>query len=107
MKKASIIARKAIVFATGKAITLLGIVVSLNSCLMKYGSPPPQPPKYWSDREPEMVKIRAQAAEQLDALPADDARLQEIEERLDVIRRLKHRYGGSEEIAKITREKIK
>lgn len=55
MKKASIIARKAIVFATGKAITLLGIVVSLNSCLMKYGSPPPQPPKYWSDREPEMV----------------------------------------------------
>lgn len=55
MKKTGIIARKIIIFATGKTIALLGIVASLNSCLMKYGSPPPQPPKYWSDREPEMV----------------------------------------------------
>ena len=55
MKKARFIVSKAIVFATGKAIALLGIVVSLNSCLMKYGSPPPQPPEYWSDQEPEMT----------------------------------------------------
>lgn len=63
MKKASIIARKAIVFATGKAITLLGIVVSLNSCLMKYGSPPPQPPQYWSDQAPEMTNPLSKNAE--------------------------------------------
>lgn len=55
MKKTGNIARKAIIFATGKTIALLGIVASLNSCLMKYGSPPPQPPEYWSDQEPEMV----------------------------------------------------
>ncbi|MBP5254342.1 MAG: DNA repair protein RecN [Lachnospiraceae bacterium] len=59
------------------------------------------------DLESLQQEIRAQAAEQLDALPADDARLQEIEDRLDVIRRLKHRYGGSEERILETLETLK
>ena len=55
MKKPQLLIRKAVLFTTSKAIALLGIVAALNGCLVKYGSPPPQPPEYWSDQEPEMT----------------------------------------------------
>jgi len=57
MKKPQLLLRKAVLLAVGKALALCGIIITFDGCFpVAYGpGPPPQPPKYWSDREPEMV----------------------------------------------------
>ena len=60
MKNLSLIVRKIIYLAAGKALTLLGIVASLSACLVKYGPGPDTGPYYWSDHAPEQqVGIRS------------------------------------------------
>ena len=57
MKKIQRTTREAILYLTGKALALCGIIITFDGCFpVAYGpGPPPQPPKYWSDQAPEQV----------------------------------------------------
>ena len=55
MKKIQRTTREAILYLTGKALTLCGIAAALSSCLVKYGPGPNPKPDYWSDQAPEVV----------------------------------------------------
>ena len=57
MKKPQLLLRKVVLKAAGKALALCGIILTFDGCFpVAYGpGPPPQPPKYWSDQEPEMT----------------------------------------------------
>ena len=57
MKKPQLLLRKVVLKAAGKALALCGIINTCDGCFpVAYGpGPPPQPPQYWSDQEPEMT----------------------------------------------------
>ena len=57
MKKPQLLLRKAVLLAAGKALALFGVIITCDGCFpVAYGpGPPPQPPQYWSDQEPEMT----------------------------------------------------
>lgn len=57
MKKLQLLLRKVVLKAAGKALALCGIILSFDGCFpVAYGpGPPPQPPEYWSDQEPELT----------------------------------------------------
>ncbi|MBO7546420.1 MAG: hypothetical protein J6T19_06945 [Paludibacteraceae bacterium] len=57
MKKPQLLLRKVVLKATGKALALFGVIITFDGCFpVAYGpGPPPQPPQYWSDQEPEMT----------------------------------------------------
>jgi len=55
MKKIQRTTREAILYLTGKALTLCGVAAALSSCLVKYGPGPTPKPDYWADQAPEQV----------------------------------------------------
>ena len=57
MKKPQLLFRKVVLKAAGKALALFGVIITCDGCFpVAYGpGPPPQPPQYWSDQEPEMT----------------------------------------------------
>lgn len=57
MKKPQLLLRKVVLKAAGKALALCGIILTFDGCFpVAYGpGPPPQPPEYWSDQEPELT----------------------------------------------------
>ena len=55
MKKIQRTTREAILYLTGKALTLCGIATALSSCVLMYGPGPNPKPDYWSDQAPEVV----------------------------------------------------
>lgn len=55
MKKIQRTTREAILYLTGKILTLCGITAALSSCLVMYGPGPTPRPDYWSDQAPEQV----------------------------------------------------
>lgn len=57
MKKPQLLLRKVVLKAAGKALALFGVIITFDGCFpVAYGpGPPPQPPQYWSDQEPEMT----------------------------------------------------
>ena len=56
MKKIQRTTREAILYLTGKILTLCGITAALSSCLVMYGPGPTPRPDYWSDQAPEQVE---------------------------------------------------
>lgn len=57
MKKPQLLLRKVVLKAAGKALALCGIILTFDGCFpVAYGpGPPPQPPEYWADQEPELT----------------------------------------------------
>ena len=55
MKKIQRKTREAILYLTGKALILSGVVATLSCCANMYGPAPLKTPDYWADQAPEQV----------------------------------------------------
>ena len=55
MKKIQRKTREAILYLTGKALILSGVVATISCCVSMYGPAPLKTPDYWSDQAPEQV----------------------------------------------------